>query len=64
MAYCPYSGFPVGAAILTTGGAIITGKRMQLFIYLFIYFIASTLQSNKVNAAVYFILFDWGNMIP
>lgn len=25
MAYCPYSQFPVGAAILTSGGAIITG---------------------------------------
>lgn len=26
LAYCPYSRFPVGAAILTTDGAIITGK--------------------------------------
>jgi len=26
MAYCPYSKFPVGAAILTEGGAIITGN--------------------------------------
>ncbi|CAM4515607.1 unnamed protein product [Leuciscus chuanchicus] len=29
MAYCPYSGFPVGAAILTTGGAIITGCNVE-----------------------------------
>lgn len=27
MAYCPYSRFPVGAAILTTDGAIITGNN-------------------------------------
>ncbi len=60
MAYCPYSGFPVGAAILTTGGAIITGRRMQLFIYLF-YCNNFTI---KFDAAVYFILFDWGNIIP
>lgn len=33
MAYCPYSGFAVGAAILTTGGAIITGKQMHLFVF-------------------------------
>jgi len=33
MAYCPYSGFPVGAAILTTGGAIITGNQMHLFMF-------------------------------
>lgn len=26
MAYCPYSRFPVGAAILTADGAIITGN--------------------------------------
>ena len=26
MAYCPYSQFPVGAAILTADGAIITGN--------------------------------------
>lgn len=26
-AYCPYSHFPVGAALLTAGGAIVTGKR-------------------------------------
>ncbi|XP_058251680.1 zgc:103586 isoform X5 [Hemibagrus wyckioides] len=26
MAYCPYSQFPVGAAILTSGGAIITER--------------------------------------
>ncbi|XP_073668189.1 active breakpoint cluster region-related protein isoform X2 [Paramisgurnus dabryanus] len=29
MAYCPYSNFPVGAAILTTGGAIITGCNVE-----------------------------------
>ncbi|ROL45585.1 Cytidine deaminase [Anabarilius grahami] len=29
MAYCPYSEFPVGAAILTTGGAIITGCNVE-----------------------------------
>ncbi|XP_042582967.1 cytidine deaminase-like [Cyprinus carpio] len=29
MAYCPYSGFPVGAAILKTGGAIITGCNVE-----------------------------------
>ncbi|KTG46670.1 hypothetical protein cypCar_00005448 [Cyprinus carpio] len=29
MAYCPYSGFPVGAAVLTTGGAIITGCNVE-----------------------------------
>lgn len=28
MAYCPYSQFPVGAAILTSGGAIITGTHV------------------------------------
>ena len=27
MAYCPYSQFPVGAAILTADGAIITGNN-------------------------------------
>lgn len=26
VAYCPYSRFPVGAALLTADGAIITGK--------------------------------------
>lgn len=25
-AYCPYSRFPVGAALLTTGGEIFSGK--------------------------------------
>ncbi len=54
MAYCPYSGFPVGAAILTTGGAIITGRFMQLYIYLF-YCNNFTI---KFDAAIYFILFD------
>ncbi|MCJ8731532.1 hypothetical protein PDJAM_G00200610 [Pangasius djambal] len=29
MAYCPYSQFPVGAAILTSGGAIITGCNVE-----------------------------------
>ncbi|CAJ1086131.1 zgc:103586 [Xyrichtys novacula] len=29
MAYCPYSGFPVGAAILTAEGAIITGCNVE-----------------------------------
>ncbi|KAG7265654.1 hypothetical protein CRUP_016501 [Coryphaenoides rupestris] len=29
MAYCPYSKFPVGAAILTAGGAIITGCNVE-----------------------------------
>lgn len=32
MAYCPYSRFPVGAAILTSGGTIITGKVAQVFL--------------------------------
>lgn len=31
MAYCPYSQFPVGAAILTSGGAIITGIHLCVF---------------------------------
>ena len=30
MAYCPYSRFPVGAAILTADGAIITGNNQQV----------------------------------
>ncbi|XP_054608872.1 zgc:103586 isoform X1 [Dunckerocampus dactyliophorus] len=29
MAYCPYSSFPVGAALLTTDGAIITGCNVE-----------------------------------
>ncbi|KAG9346364.1 hypothetical protein JZ751_006675 [Albula glossodonta] len=29
LAYCPYSRFPVGAAILTTGGDIITGCNVE-----------------------------------
>ena len=29
MAYCPYSRFPVGAAILTADGAIITGNNSE-----------------------------------
>lgn len=29
MAYCPYSKFPVGAAILTADGAIITGCNVE-----------------------------------
>lgn len=29
-AYCPYSQFPVGAAVLTADGAIITGKKKKL----------------------------------
>ncbi|XP_062372235.1 zgc:103586 isoform X1 [Sardina pilchardus] len=29
MAYCPYSRFPVGAAILTSGGTIITGCNVE-----------------------------------
>ncbi|XP_068612193.1 zgc:103586 [Brachionichthys hirsutus] len=29
MAYCPYSRFPVGAAILTADGAIITGCNVE-----------------------------------
>ncbi|CAL8385541.1 unnamed protein product [Arctogadus glacialis] len=29
MAYCPYSQFPVGAAILTADGAIITGCNVE-----------------------------------
>ncbi|XP_012723153.1 zgc:103586 [Fundulus heteroclitus] len=29
MAYCPYSHFPVGAAILTADGAIITGCNVE-----------------------------------
>ncbi|XP_060730550.1 zgc:103586 isoform X1 [Tachysurus vachellii] len=29
MAYCPYSKFPVGAAILTSGGAIVTGCNVE-----------------------------------
>ncbi|XP_057183198.1 zgc:103586 [Triplophysa rosa] len=29
MVYCPYSKFPVGAAILTTGGAIVTGCNVE-----------------------------------
>ncbi|XP_008321188.1 cytidine deaminase [Cynoglossus semilaevis] len=29
MAYCPYSHFPVGAAILTTEGAIISGCNVE-----------------------------------
>ncbi|XP_061565946.1 zgc:103586 [Cololabis saira] len=29
MAYCPYSAFPVGAAILTADGAIITGCNVE-----------------------------------
>lgn len=32
MAYCPYSKFPVGAAILTTGGAIVTGRQIHLLL--------------------------------
>ncbi|MBN3314803.1 FIS1 protein, partial [Atractosteus spatula] len=28
-AYCPYSHFPVGAALLTTGGAVITGCNVE-----------------------------------
>lgn len=30
MAYCPYSQFPVGAAVLTAGGAIITGNDLHV----------------------------------
>ncbi|KAJ8008328.1 hypothetical protein DPEC_G00103690 [Dallia pectoralis] len=29
MAYCPYSRFPVGAAVLTADGAIITGCNVE-----------------------------------
>ncbi|KAJ3585506.1 hypothetical protein NHX12_014225 [Muraenolepis orangiensis] len=29
MAYCPYSHFPVGAAVLTAGGAIVTGCNVE-----------------------------------
>ena len=28
-AYCPYSSFPVGAALLTSGGKIITGSNVE-----------------------------------
>lgn len=56
MAYCPYSRFPVGAAILTADGAIITGNNPTGDFSFFFSFINWELEVQLSFTVCYFIL--------